>query len=160
MKLLSFDVGIKNLAYCLIDSEKDTIEDWGILNISVDPVCDHVMKGLTQCDKSAKVVINQTKLCSAHQKLKCHRDKSSKRIPKTKNIIFELGKRIVQCLDEKPDFMETDLVLIENQPALKNPTMKSVQMILYSYFLIKGFSHIINFILGENNFSFIVIKFS
>ena len=31
-----------------------------------------------------------------------------------------------------------DKVVIENQPALKNPTMKSVQMILYSYFLIEG----------------------
>ena len=31
-----------------------------------------------------------------------------------------------------------DYILIENQPVLKNPTMKSVQMILYSYFLING----------------------
>ena len=31
-----------------------------------------------------------------------------------------------------------DLVVIENQPALKNPTMKSIQMIIYSYFLIHG----------------------
>ena len=29
-------------------------------------------------------------------------------------------------------------VYIENQPALKNPTMKTVQMILFSYFLING----------------------
>jgi hypothetical protein len=140
MKLLSFDVGIKNLAYCLIDSEKDTIEDWGILNISVDPVCEHVMKGLKQCDKSAKVVIYHTKLCPAHQKLKCHRDKSSKKIPKTKNPVFEIGKRIIECLDEKPHFLETNVVLIENQPALKNPTMKSVQMMVYMYFMVKGIS--------------------
>jgi hypothetical protein len=138
MKLLSFDVGIKNLAYCLIDDEKNTIEDWGILNISVDPVCDHVMKGLKSCDKTAKVVIDQTKICASHQKLKCYRDKSSKKIPKTKNALFEMGKRIVRCLDEKPNFLETDRVLIENQPALKNPTMKSVQMMVYTYFLVRG----------------------
>ena len=140
MKILSFDVGIKNLAYCLIDDEKNTIEDWGILNISVDPVCDHVMKGLTQCDKTAKVVINQTKLCASHQKLKFYRDKSSKKIPKIKNAVFELGKQIIKCLDEKPIFLETNVVLIENQPALKNPTMKSVQMMVYTYFLVKGVS--------------------
>ena len=140
MKLLSFDVGIKNLAYCLIDSEKNTIEDWGILNISVDPVCDHIMKGLTQCDKSAKFMVNQTKLCSSHQKLKCYRDKSSKKIPKTKNPVFEIGKQIIECLDEKPNFLETNVVLIENQPALKNPTMKSVQMMVYMYFMVKGVS--------------------
>ena len=140
MKLLSFDVGIKNLAYCLIDDEHDTIEDWGILNISVDPVCDHVMKGLKQCDKSAKFTINHTKLCPAHQKLKCHRDKPSQKIPKTKNAIFELGKRIIECLDKEPDFLAVDRVLIENQPALKNPTMKSVQMMVYMYFMVKGVS--------------------
>ena len=33
---------------------------------------------------------------------------------------------------------EAELVLIENQPSLKNPIMKSVQMLLYSYFLIRG----------------------
>ena len=31
-----------------------------------------------------------------------------------------------------------DYILIENQPVLKNPVMKSVQMILYSFFLING----------------------
>ena len=35
MKILSFDVGIKNLAYCQLDSETNSILDWGILNISV-----------------------------------------------------------------------------------------------------------------------------
>ena len=40
MKLLSFDVGIKNLSYCLLDDKDYTIEDWGIINISVDPVCE------------------------------------------------------------------------------------------------------------------------
>ena len=42
MKVLSFDVGIKNLAYCLLDDKDNTIEDWGILNISIDPQCQHV----------------------------------------------------------------------------------------------------------------------
>ena len=29
-------------------------------------------------------------------------------------------------------------VIVENQPSLKNPTMKSIQMMVYSYFLING----------------------
>ena len=45
---------------------------------------------------------------------------------------------MVKLLDTKPNFLEVNNVLIENQPALKNPTMKTVQMILYSYFLING----------------------
>ena len=45
---------------------------------------------------------------------------------------------MVEKLNKKPNFLEVDTVLIENQPALKNPTMKTVQMILFSYFLING----------------------
>jgi hypothetical protein len=46
-----------------------------------------------------------------------------------------IGGAMYRKLDAKPDFLQVDEVLIENQPALINPTMKSVAMILYSYFL-------------------------
>tara|TARA_Y100001935_G_C17182398_1_gene445798 strand:- start:437 stop:877 length:441 start_codon:yes stop_codon:yes gene_type:complete len=58
-----------------------------------------------------------------------------KNIPKTDNPMFKLGKNIIEKLNAKENFLESDIVIIENQPALKNPTMKSVQMIVYSYFL-------------------------
>ena len=41
----------------------------------------------------------------------------------------------------KKNFLNVNTVCIENQPALKNPIMKSVQMIIYSYFLIKDWRH-------------------
>ena len=139
MKILSFDVGIKNLAYCMLDSDNKTIDDWGILNISVDSVCDHQMKNRS-CDKTAKKMIKDTgfKLCTAHTKIKVYKDKKMRNVPKLDNPMLSLGKQIVTKLDEKENFLNVDIVCIENQPALKNPTMKSVQMILYSYFLIKG----------------------
>ena len=43
---LSFDVGIKNLAYCQLDMSDKTILDWGIINISIDPTCDHINKDI------------------------------------------------------------------------------------------------------------------
>ena len=139
MKILSFDVGIKNLAYCLLDSEDLSIDDWGILNISVDPVCEHQMKDRV-CDNTAKKVIKDTgfRLCTSHCKIKQYKDKKLRNVPKLKNPMFELGKSIVKKLNEKTNFLHVDQVCIENQPALKNPTMKSVQMILYSYFLMNG----------------------
>lgn len=137
MKLLSFDVGIKNLAYCLIDETHQTIEDWGILNISSEPVCEHQMKDRC-CDKTAKCIVNETYLCPSHQKLKAYKDLKSKKVPKSKNQVLEIGKNIVKLLDTKPNFLDVDVVLIENQPALKNPTMKTVQMMVYGYFLVKG----------------------
>jgi len=138
MKILSFDVGIKNLAYCQLDSETNCILDWGILNISVDPTCEHVIKNKC-CECSAKKVTKDTnfRLCTSHSKLKTYKDLKLKNIPKLKNPIFDLGKCIIKTLDNKENFLESEIVIIENQPALKNPTMKSVQMIVYSYFLMK-----------------------
>jgi hypothetical protein len=34
MIILSFDIGIKNLAYCLIDASDETILDWDVLDCS------------------------------------------------------------------------------------------------------------------------------
>ncbi len=140
MKILSFDVGIKNLAYCLIDDKDYTIEDWGILNISIDSVCDHCnQKTGKQCDKVARVIDSDgLKLCSSHKALKLYKDKKKKNIPKLKNPVLLIGKNMVKELDTKKNFLSVDCVLIENQPALKNPTMKTIQMLLYSYFLIHG----------------------
>jgi hypothetical protein len=139
MKILSFDVGIKNLAYCLLDTENKSILDWGIINISVDTTCDHVSKDKC-CDKTATKIIKdgEFKLCTGHTKLKCYKDKKMKNPPKLENRMLSLGKQIVSKLDEKTNFLNMDVVCIENQPALKNPTMKSVQMIIYSYFLMNG----------------------
>jgi hypothetical protein len=136
MKILSFDVGIKNLAYCQLDTEDGNILDWGILNISVDPTCEHVIKGKC-CECSAKKILkdNGLRLCSNHCKLKCYKDLKMKNTSKCENPMFELGKCIIKTLDSKNNLLESDIVIIENQPALKNPTMKSVQMIVYSYFL-------------------------
>ena len=136
MKILSFDVGIKNLSFCLMNS--DVIEDWGILNICTDDVCDHCTKDGKQCDKSAKFVCDGFKVCPAHKKLKSYSDKKFKKISKKKNPMLDQGKCIVSKLQKKEHFLDIDLVVIENQPALKNPTMKSIQMIIYSYFLING----------------------
>lgn len=52
--------------------------------------------------------------------------------------IKELSTRLFKALQEHPSFLEVDEVIIENQPVLKNPTMKSIQMLLYSYFVMNG----------------------
>jgi hypothetical protein len=53
-----------------------------------------------------------------------------------KNVIDVLSQQLLDTLDREfndPSIMY-DFVLIENQPANKNPLMKSVQMIIYTYF--------------------------
>lgn len=141
MKILSFDIGVKNLAYCLINSDGYRIEDWGILNISIDPVCEHILKGDKRCDKTGTKMIDGSLVCTSHCKLKKYEGMKMKKAKKVDNYMLEQGKNIVNMMDKKNNFLDVDVVCIENQPALKNPTMKSIQMIIYSYFLIKGVSN-------------------
>ena len=143
MRYLSFDIGIKNLSFCLINDKDLNIEDWGIINISPDEICEHCMKENKQCDKSAKkfIIENNKKLCTSHIKLKQYKDMKMKNIPKNKNQLLLIGKNIVEKLDNYKHFLDVDHVLLENQPALKNPTMKSIQMIIYSYFLVNGITN-------------------
>jgi len=136
MNILSFDIGIKNLSYCLLNKETKNIIDWGIINISCDDLCHHVNTKGNSCDKSATFIHNDILLCSSHSKLKQYPDKLKK--VKSENSVYNVGKKLVEELDKYPEFIECSDVIVENQPALKNPTMKSIQMMVYSYFLIKG----------------------
>ena len=136
MNLLSFDIGIKNLSFCLLNKETKSIIDWGIINISCNDVCQHINTKNKSCDKSATYKHEDILLCSAHSKLKKYPNKCKK--IKQKNSVYNVGRKLVEELDKYPTFLECSDVLVENQPSLKNPTMKSIQMMVYSYFLIKG----------------------
>lgn len=52
--------------------------------------------------------------------------------------IRELSIRLFNELEKRDYFLNVDNVIIENQPHEKNPRMKSVQMWLYSWFIMKG----------------------
>lgn len=49
-----------------------------------------------------------------------------------------LAAALYDELDARPDILIADDVLLENQPVLKNPTMKTMQTFLYSYYVIHG----------------------
>lgn len=52
--------------------------------------------------------------------------------------INQLGMALFQELDKMQSIITNpDVILLENQPVLKNPTMKSMQMFLYSYYLMR-----------------------
>ena len=52
--------------------------------------------------------------------------------------VFDLKLSLWKQLDELPEILKVDYVLIENQPAMKNPTMKSIAETLFAYFLCRG----------------------
>ena len=49
-----------------------------------------------------------------------------------------ISENLIKELDERPKLLDIDTITIENQPAFKNPKMKSIQTIIYTYFLIRG----------------------
>jgi len=73
MKILSIDVGIKNLAFCLLEtsSEKNSVLKWDTINltqqINTEAKCCEVEKK-KQCNKPAKFTKNSKYYCLKHSK--------------------------------------------------------------------------------------------
>ena len=196
MKILSWDIGIKNLAYCWVDynSEEDVFRvlNWEIINLSEpevkEPVhycscykkdgvkcakkatwfhlnnyqtycqthrktypedmmleikkntCSHILVNKkVRCSKKIKYVSdnNLVGYCETHHHKYENLEKVEKK-KKTKNEIETISTNLIQELDKRAEMWESDYILIENQPAFKNPKMKSVQMVLYTYYLMRS----------------------
>uniref|UniRef100_A0A6C0LDD2 Mitochondrial resolvase Ydc2 catalytic domain-containing protein n=1 Tax=viral metagenome TaxID=1070528 RepID=A0A6C0LDD2_9ZZZZ len=71
MRLLSIDVGIKNLAYCLLTTSgtEFTIDKWGVLDLSeeISCLCSIMEKGVP-CGKPAKFKKDSHYFCLKHSK--------------------------------------------------------------------------------------------
>lgn len=180
MIYLSWDIGIINLSYCLVEyiNYKYNIIEWENINISLNQnknrICEGFLKNKNKCNSKAlfftlednyyckkhktenSIEIKSKKcvypLCKRNKKYytndmikgycKLHKEKYEGNDilkEKSKRSEFELiSEKLVEELDARPKLLDCDIVLIENQPAIKNPKMKSIQMIIYSYFLIRG----------------------
>jgi hypothetical protein len=113
MKVLSIDVGIKNLAYCLIEANKDktfSIIQWDVLNLCGNQMnCQHItkMKSSTknkkiananakdkECNKKATHVLNDHHICSTHLKKLHPNNLSMKTVKKAKlNTLLEIANK-------------------------------------------------------------------
>jgi len=189
MRLISWDIGTTNLAYCIIDYVDNEYEiiKWNKIDIFEDlkekkHYCDVKQKNGKICHKLAKYgetgteiyyckrhttnsaeVLNADKICSVINKNKkqcsrkatlyegdddkkyyCnfHKKQATEPLSKIVNIktasFFEKSLFIPKIIDNDPELLDVDDVLIENQPIKINPVMKSIQMILYTTYLIRG----------------------
>jgi hypothetical protein len=137
----AFDIGIANMSLCIMELENDKakILKWNIINIVSDNnKCCKRLKNGTRCNKIAHFREGnniEKNYCSSHKTAKCKKIKH-----KEEDNLYELGCNLYDILDK--DYKELlencDRILIENQPVLKNPTIKSIQMILFSYFIRKN----------------------
>ena len=103
MKILSIDVGIKNLAFCLFEklanTENFTIKKWGTVNISVEEVllCKFIDIHKNTCNKPAKFKKDEEHYCLKHSK------KHSLQIPGTQQTPSFINKQKIQNLYEIAD---------------------------------------------------------
>jgi len=169
MRILSWDIGIKHLAFCIIDKLESDFEviDWGMIDISENDC------NCFYCKSKAKYILGETFLCMKHKKKmelptideiypkhkkkdKCcvcdrlcvrgnmcgiHAKKEYNEKYKIQKIqscmkqsLQSLCISLFNKLNEKIK-LPVDYVLIENQPTLTNPTMKSISMMVFSYFI-------------------------
>jgi hypothetical protein len=105
MKILSIDVGIKNLAFCLfekkINSEHFVISKWDVVNISdskENMLCKFIEKNeQTACNKPAKFKKGDVCYCLKHSK------KQSLQIPNAEQKPAFINKQKIQNLYEIAD---------------------------------------------------------
>lgn len=187
--VLSFDVGIVNLAYCLFTKENNNwkILDWDIIDISerdaikcqcgAKPSFIHLDQYYckTHCkklepnkkfeeiyielpEKSKCTFEHNGELCgrkSTYTDLKemycvthakqCYKKYESQnklieyKQKSVKKLDFDdVRLKLIQKLDNKQILLSANVVVIENQPSMKNPVMKSISNTIYTYFLIRG----------------------
>ena len=196
MRVLSIDVGIKNLAICLLEHQGDrcNIEWWNVIDIVEEQIhkCEATFKsgepcsqravflgkkdeetevyfcgshkshhanvmpvfeveeysnewcGQGKCKSKCQVKVNGTTMCKKHMELarKAHHKKfglHKVRKAKCKDLdCLTLRLKIWKALEAIPVFLTVDEIVIENQPSLKNPVMKSVAESIYNYFVCRG----------------------
>ena len=134
MNVLSFDVGMKNLAYCLfrIENKQYTILDWDIINIcsnkeEVKQVCQGVKKKKRKTDKSEKCTKHGYYFKNDYCFCKIHAKKQKYLIPtkELKNIeklkVVDLKKLMMKHnLETNKKMLKKECIKIANEYLEKN----------------------------------------
>lgn len=130
MKILSIDVGIKNLAFCLFDKSENLthfkVTKWDIINISEQE--DNLLCGFTEknviCNKPAKFKKNDHCFCLKHSK-----KQSNLQIPSLQQKPAFINKQKIQKLCEiatghgikyQPKIKKNDLIQLINEYVHQN----------------------------------------
>jgi len=113
--------------------------------------CEYTMRSEKLCGKKANYVFsmgnNKTHFCTAHYKMELKKKLKEYSPQPIKNTIVKkyptstLQLNLVTRLDELMEhFVKLGIrgVIIENQPAQKNPKMKSIANTLFDFFMIRG----------------------
>lgn len=144
MPIISFDVGIINLAYCIMSYQEinQAIEvyNWGIINLADgDPkkTCSRKMKaGNSKCTRKAYYVTDK-----GHGVCKMHRERNEdlQRNVTVENVTeWELKTKLFQELDSDTKYLDVTSILIESQPLKAREKIKGIGHALFDYYVLRG----------------------
>ena len=138
--IISFDVGIINLAYCVMSwNETDGLQiyDWNIINMANGnpqlkcSKCTNKAYYIDECDNN--------KWCLTHGKTQIRAGKTLERNVTVANVTeFELKSRLFHALDNNPIFLVANTVLVENQPLKGMEKIRGIGHALFDYFVLRG----------------------
>jgi hypothetical protein len=124
MKVLSIDVGIKNLAYCLLESREDKTFDilqWDVLNLcGEEPKCQCETKKKGICNAKARYSEGNNYYCKSHAK------KSEFLIPTSEISNIRLKKKKIKDLIDFANLYEIKY----DQPARKDKLRETIEVYL------------------------------
>lgn len=166
VRLLSFDIGMKNLSYCLLsfDAEKEgadryVIHHWGIINVTPDDrICIGKFSNGKKCTSVAKTVIMEGQYnpfelekedTTVPKEYYCSRHAKQSTLPHapqqitssvdaaSDNALYCLLYKSLDNHELRDEFLNVTHVGLEMQPN-KNPRMKLFGHIVYSWFISRG----------------------
>lgn len=149
--ILSFDIGTRHLAYCALrysPSEPIRITNWQVVDLMSIKGTPYDEESVWVMSKSWKVGELRAYLDGRHLSSvgtrdtlikRIHTDLKQRGIKKTTSMnLCVLASKLYAYLDTQLWMLTCDTIVLENQPCLTNPVMKSVQMLLYGYFLYRS----------------------
>jgi len=145
--LISFDIGIKNLSYCIFDGTKSDykIIKWDIINLcGVTYKCCGESKKGNKCTKNAMYLENEKYYCGTHVKLvKTNNTKEIKQKKSSDISLIDIGCSLSDLLPKHLPLDKIDTVIIENQISPLANRMKTIQGMLAQFFIEKNIRNII-----------------
>jgi hypothetical protein len=175
MKLISFDIGIKNMAYCVFELSGNfpIITSWNNINLiqtdNIEKKCNCIMKNKKECNKKATYVNKNNYYCKTHVK-KISSKVLEKPIKISKNINLkelreindkyklnvEFDKKKEEIIKEITNKIENDffkrIIEKKNKKAQDYDLVDIGKKIKYNFNLIEDFNDVTNIII-ENQIS-------
>lgn len=157
--ILSFDIGTRHLAYCAMQhtpatttqQETTHITNWQVVDLMSIEGTPYDEECVWVTSKSWKVAELRAYLDRRHLSSvgtrevllkRIHGDLKQRKVSKvTSTNLCVLASKLYAYLDTQSWMLQCNTIVLENQPCLTNPVMKSVQMLLYGYFLYNGVWH-------------------